>query len=84
MKNITVSVDSQLYHKARIRAAEKGSTVSALVREFLTHLVNEEPAFERMQREQNDIIARIRASQPGFAAGDRLSREQIHDRHAVR
>ena len=35
MKNITVSVDDETYRQARIRAAELGTSVSAVVRRFL-------------------------------------------------
>jgi plasmid stability protein len=35
MKNITLKIDDETYRKARIRAAEKGTSVSAMVREFL-------------------------------------------------
>ena len=35
MKNITVSVSDEIYRRARIRAAELGTSVSALVAEFL-------------------------------------------------
>ncbi len=38
MKNITVSVDDEIYHRARIRAAEKRTSVSALVRRALQEL----------------------------------------------
>lgn len=38
MKNITVSVDDALYHEARVVAAQRRKTVSALVREFLAGL----------------------------------------------
>lgn len=84
MKNITVSVDEDLYHRARIRAAERRSTISALVREFLTRMVDESPGFDRLQREQNEIIALIRARHPGFSASARLTRDEVHDRHALR
>lgn len=84
MKNITVSVDAKLYHRARVRAAQKQSTISALVRDFLVHLVEEEPEFERLHREQNEIIARIRKEHPGFSATKRLTRDQVHGRRAVR
>ena len=84
MKNITVTVDADLYHRARVRAAQKHSTISALVREFLIHLVEEEPEFERLRREQHKIIARIRGSNPGFSATKRLSRDDVHKRRAVR
>lgn len=84
MKNITVTVDDDLYHRARIRAAEQRSTLSALVRAFLLTLVGEEPAFERMRREQNEAIARIRAAHPGFSAANRLTRDEANARHALR
>ena len=40
MKNITVSVDEETHRLARIRAAELGTSVSALVRGFLKTLVH--------------------------------------------
>jgi hypothetical protein len=38
MKNITVSVDDDLYHAARVEAAKRRTSLSALVREFLVKL----------------------------------------------
>ena len=38
MKNITVSVDDETYRQARIIAAERGTSVSAMVREYLGNL----------------------------------------------
>lgn len=35
MKNITVSVDEETYRRARIKAAEEDTSVSALVKRFL-------------------------------------------------
>ncbi len=35
MKNITLKVDDATYQRARIRAAEAGTSVSAMVRDFL-------------------------------------------------
>ncbi len=37
MKNITVSLEDDLYRKARVAAAEADTSVTALVREFLNH-----------------------------------------------
>lgn len=84
MKNITVSVDDELYHLARIRAAEKRSTLTALVRGFLERLVTNEARFEELRSEQNALIERLRAERGGFSAGERLTRDQVHNRHAVR
>jgi post-segregation antitoxin (ccd killing protein) len=84
VKNITVTVDDELYHRARVRAAELKTTVSALVREHLHRLTAEESEADRLQREQNDVIARIKREHPGFSAADRLARTELHDRHAIR
>lgn len=35
MKNITLKVDDDTYQRARVRAAEAGTSVSAMVRDFL-------------------------------------------------
>lgn len=80
MKNITVSLPDDIYRRARIKAAERDTSVSALVREFLTRLGEDEGQFERRKRLQDEVVASIRA----FSAGDRLSRDDIHDRNAVR
>ena len=38
MKNITLKVDDATYREARIRAAKEGTSVSAMVRDFLNNL----------------------------------------------
>jgi plasmid stability protein len=38
VKNITVSLPDLVYRRARIKAAERDTSVTALVREFLTRL----------------------------------------------
>lgn len=42
MKNITLKIDDQTYRKARLLAAEKGTSVSAMVREILVRLTADE------------------------------------------
>lgn len=80
MKNITVSVDDDVYRQARIRAAEQGTSVSALVREFLTGLSEGESEFDRRKQLQNTVLASIKT----FRGGSRLPRTAVHDRHALR
>lgn len=79
MKNITVSVSDDVYRRARIRAAELGKSVSALVSEFLNSLSERETEFARLEEKQRRVQTEIRS----FRARDRLSRDEIHDR-AVR
>jgi plasmid stability protein len=80
VKNITVSVPEEVYRRARVKAAERDSSVSALVREFLTGLGREESDFERGKRLQDEVLATIRR----FRGGNRLTRDAVHRRRAVR
>lgn len=41
MKNITVSVDDDVYRRARVRAAGEGTSVSAVVKSALQHYTSE-------------------------------------------
>jgi len=44
MKNITLKIDDETYRKARIHAAQEGTSVSMLVRGFLGSLVSDTEA----------------------------------------
>jgi plasmid stability protein len=79
VKNITVSVSDDVYRHARIRAAELGKSVSALVAEFLNSLSERETEFARLEAKQR----RIQSDIARFRARDRLSRDETHAR-AVR
>jgi hypothetical protein len=74
MKNITVTVDEETYRLARVKAAEQDTSVSAMVKAFLTDVANGGSHVEKLKREE----AALRASIRSFRAGDRLSRDEIH------
>ncbi len=76
MKNITVSLDEEVYRRARIKAAEQDTSVSALVKRFLVELASEEPGSMALERAERELRARIRS----FSAGNRLSRDDVHGR----
>jgi hypothetical protein len=78
MKNITVTVDDETYRRARIKAAEQDTSVSALVKRFLTDLAEDESTAERLKRQERALRASITA----FRAADRLSRDDVHAREA--
>ena len=77
MKNITVSVEDELYRRARIKAAEQETSISALVKQFLRSLVEGEANFDQLAREERELRQRIK----NFSAADRLPRDRLHDRH---
>ncbi len=87
MKNITVSVDDEVYRLARIRAAEQSTSVSALVKRYLNSLTGrdkEETEFERLAREEEELRAELSARRLGLNPAHNLSRADLHDRDALR
>ena len=84
MKTITVSVDDDLYHRARVCAAEQKSTVSGLVKKFLAQVVQEESEFDRLNREEEALRQRLRRDGVVFSAAERITRDDLHERHALR
>jgi len=80
VKNITVSIPDDVYRLARRKAVENDTSVSAMVREYLMDLTSLESDFERGKRLQDEVIASVKR----FRACDRLTRDQVHDREALR
>jgi hypothetical protein len=78
MKNITVTVDDEIYRRARIKAAERDTSVSALVKHFLMELAVAESDTERLKREERALRERIAT----FRAADRMPREDLHRRRS--
>ncbi len=79
MKNITVTVPEDVYREARIRAAEGGTSVSALVADYLRSLSERSAEIKRLELQQRRIQAGIQQ----FRASERLDRDALHER-AVR
>jgi hypothetical protein len=79
VKNITVSVPDDVYRNARVAAAQRDSSVSALVVTYLERLSGRMVEFARLEALQHEVQAEIGR----FRAADQLSRDEVHDR-AVR
>jgi phage shock protein A len=79
VKNLTVSLPDEVYRAARITAAERGASVSALVAAYLESLSERDTRFARLERRERELRRRIGR----FRAGDHVSRDELHSR-AVR
>ena len=80
MKNITLKVDDNTYQKARVRAAQAGTSVSAMVREFLNREDDEATALENKRIEAMKTlygIANERADR-GRRPVEPLTRDEIY------
>jgi hypothetical protein len=76
MKNITLAVDETLLDQVRVYAAKRGTTVNALVREYLIEVASSDDRIQRARAEIRDMSGR-----DGLAVGDRgWSRDGLHDR----
>lgn len=68
MKNITVSIDEDLYRRARMRAADEGRSVSNVVKETLTSFAAQPASGDRRQSELKRLFAVVDARLHGIAA----------------
>lgn len=76
VRNITVSLEDEIYRRARVAAAERGTSVSALVRGYLEELGSAESEAERLRRTERALRQQV----VGFRAADRLARDDLHSR----
>lgn len=76
MRNLTVSVPDDVYRNARIAAAQRDTSVSALVVAYLQSLASRMDEFARLEALQREVQVEIGQ----FRAAGRLSRDEVHDR----
>jgi hypothetical protein len=76
MKNITLSVDEKILAAVRRRAAERNSTVNALVREYLAGLAAHEDRAKRARAR----LRQLSAQSHGRLGRKTWTREDLHDR----
>lgn len=58
MKNITLAVDEDVLDRVRIIAAQRKTTVNAIVREHLGHLAQDTDRLDRARRELREMSGR--------------------------
>lgn len=76
MKNITLSVDDAVLDKVRRIAADRKTTVNALVREYLTSVASREDRWAEAVRQME-----VLAAQSKMTVGSRnWTRDDIHER----
>ena len=80
VKNVTVSLPDEVYRKARVKAAERNTSLSSLVRASLESLADDEGEFKRLERLQEESYAKIER----FQGSDRVSREDLYRRGDLR
>ena len=76
MKNITLSVDEEVLAAVRRHAAERNSTVNAMVRDYLTNLAQQQDRARRARAR----LRRLSKQSQGRLGTKTWSREDLHDR----
>ncbi len=76
MKNITLSVDEHVLAAARRTAAERNSSVNALVREYLTNLAAHEDRAGRARAR----LRQLSRQSKGRLGTKTWTRDDLHDR----
>lgn len=77
MANLTLSIDDDLLHRARVRAVEQHTTVNAVVREYLEEFAGESAA-HRAMAEFLALAGSVHAS--SGPAGRGWTREDLYER----
>jgi len=81
MRNVTVSLDDETYRRAKRYAVEHDKSLSAMVREYLNAIGTEETEFEHLKRQEMELRRQVVGV---GTASNRLSREELYDRKAMR
>jgi plasmid stability protein len=77
MTNLTLTVDEDVLRMARIRALEMGTSVNALVRDYLEQLIGHSTAAEGIE----EFFAATKGAGAGSGAeGRSWSRDELYER----
>lgn len=80
MKNVTITLDEEVARWARIRAAERETSLSRLVGEMLCEKMHEEENYEKAMRKYLSgsprMLKKVGAKYP--------AREELHERRHIR
>jgi plasmid stability protein len=77
MANLTIAIDDEVLRKARIRALEQGTSVNALLRDYLVTFV----ADDHIHAIVNGIVEHVESCRGGSGAEGRTwTREDLHER----
>jgi hypothetical protein len=79
-QNITLSLSKRTLQKARVLAAKRGTSVSGLLTQQVEELVSRDDDYQHAKAE---ALAMLRSGF-GFSGIEHMTREEMHDRKALR
>ncbi|WP_169748004.1 DUF6364 family protein [Pseudonocardia acaciae] len=82
-RNVTVQLDEQLIHRAKVLAARRGTSISGLVAEQIVKLTEADERYQRARESALRILEQTRAERARLAGTDnterRWSRNELYD-----
>ena len=80
MKSITIVVDDHTYRFSEAKAEERGTTVAAMLCEYLKEITRREIDAAELE----ELFETIIREGEGLDPSENLSREELHNRHEIR
>ncbi len=74
-RNLTIQLDEDVIHRAKVAAAKRGTSVSGLVTQELKRLVDADERYEDAQQRAERVMGRSRSR-----GGRTWSRDDLHAR----
>ncbi len=76
MANLTIAIDDEILQRARVRALEHGTSVNAVLRDYLTNYVGMAEKRDKAVRSLLRLSHRSKARR----GGQRWTRDELHER----
>ena len=76
MANLTIAIEDEILRRARLRAVAQGTSVNALLRDYLQGFAGARTAQEAAIRSLLELSSRAQSS----SKGRRVSRDELHER----
>jgi hypothetical protein len=84
MKQVTLEIDDAIFHSAARKARQAGTSLSAVVIDFLRQFSGGgESEFEQLEIREESLRQQLQKRGASFSGGDRLTRDELYERHAV-
>lgn len=80
MKEINISVDDELYRRAQQRLGDVEDSVALHVTNYLKSLNDDDGRIAAARTRMEELFRTTR----GFGVGNKLSREEMHERGSIR
>jgi hypothetical protein len=74
-RNLTVQLDEEVIHRAKVAAAKRGTSVSGLVTQELQRLVEADERYEEARRRAERAMGRTQSH-----GGRPWTRDELHER----